>query len=89
MAESKAKQKAKQAARATRTAQETTKASERVNIPPAPAAATYAASELAQAAHIFGTYPEAVLVALKEKGITHTTEAEARQIVAAFLERKV
>ena len=88
MAESKAKQKAKQAARATRTAQETTKAPER-NIPTAPAAATYAASELAQAAHIFGTYPEAVLVALKEKGITHTTEAEARQIVAAFLERKV
>ena len=89
MAESKAKQKAKQAARPNVTTQETTKAPERANMPPAPAAATYAASELAQAAHIFGTYPEAVLVALKEKGITHTTEAAAHKIVAAFLERKV
>ncbi len=89
MAEQKAKARDRRPARADRAAQEPPKTPERVNIPPARQAATYTATEIAQAAHVFGTNPEVVLVALKEKGVTHTTEAEARAIVAAFLERKV
>lgn len=89
MAETKAKPKDRRPARAGRTAQEPPKMPDRVNIPPAQQGAAYTAAELAQAAHVFGTNPEVVLVALKEKGVTHTTEAEARAIVGAFLERKV
>lgn len=89
MAETKAKPKDRRPARAGRTAQEPPKMPDRVNVPPAQQGAAYTAAELAQAAHIFGANPEAVVAALKEKGITHATEAEARQIVAAFLERKV
>ncbi len=52
--------------------------------------AAYKAAELAaQAGALFATTPEAVTVALREKGKETATVAEARAIVKAFLERKV
>lgn len=82
MAETRAKTREKRLAKASGAALEQPKAG-------APAPPMYAAAELAQAAHCFGAAPEAVIAALKERGVGRATEAEARKIVAAFLERRV
>ena len=57
---------------------------------PKPQESIYSAEELAAGAEtLFGTRPECVAAALREKGITKCTKKEAGDIVGRFIRKEV